>query len=77
MLYFRDKIRAETWEQEHSQPGSYYYTKYLRVFVEEMYIIRCGEQKSFQVWSERRRRGAKNSKSKGVVMTSDRNSEAR
>ena len=24
-----------------------------------MYIIRCGEQKSFQVWSERRRRGAK------------------
>ena len=24
-----------------------------------MYIIRCGEQKSFQGWSERRGRGAK------------------
>ena len=33
--------------------------KYLRVIVEDMYIIRYGEQTSFQGWSERRRRGAK------------------
>ena len=61
----------------HSQPGSYYSIKYIRVFVEEMYIIRCGEKPFFSRLERTQTPGRKNSKSQGVVMTSDRNSEAR
>ena len=43
----------------------------LNIFVSEMYIIRCGEQKYFQGWSERTFRGAKILSRGGVAMTSD------
>ena len=44
MLYFRDEICAETWEYRVLAA----WVVLLNIFVEEMHIIRCGEESLFK-----------------------------